>query len=53
MEQEDDAAGLLGVTFGQEINTVLLEMKQPGLIQSVIEVVVLDNSMVKRKFTPS
>ena len=40
------------MTLEQESNTGLLDMKENGLIQSVIEVVGLDNGMVKVKFTP-
>ena len=53
LEQEDDAAGFLGVTLGQEIKTVLIKMKQTGLIQRVIEYVGLDDGMVKGEFKPS
>ena len=33
LEQEDDAAGSLGVKMEQDSNTGLLEMKQTGLIE--------------------
>ena len=38
LEQEDDAAGLLGVKMECDSNTGLFEMKQTGLIERVIEV---------------
>ena len=37
----------------QERKTVLIDMKQTGFIQSVIEAVGLDNVIVKGTFTPS
>jgi hypothetical protein len=37
LEQEDDAAGFLGVKMERDSNTGLLEMKQTGLIERVIE----------------
>ena len=37
----------------QEINTGFLEMKQTGLIKRVIELVGLDDGMVKGNFIPS
>ena len=53
LEQENDAAGFLGVTLERDEKTGLLEMKQTGLIQRVIEAVGLDDGMAKGKFTPS
>ena len=53
LEQEDDAAGFLGVTLERDEITGLLEMKQTGLIQRVIEAVGMDDGNVKGKFTPS
>ena len=44
LDQEDYAAGLLGVTLWKESKTVL--------IQHVIEAVGLDDGIVKGKFTP-
>ena len=52
LEQDNEAAGFLGVSLDQENNTGWLDMKQTGSIQRVIEAVGLDNSMVKGKFTP-
>jgi len=53
LEQEDDAAGFLGVTLDRNDSTGLLEMKQTGLIKRVIEAVGLDDGFSKGKFTPS
>ena len=53
LEQEDDAAGFLGVTLGRDNKSGLLEMKQTGLIQRIIEAVGLDDGMVTGKSTPS
>ncbi len=52
-EQEDDAAGFLGVTLERDPETGLLEMKQTGLIKRVIEALGLDDGFVKGKLTPS
>ena len=51
MEQVDDAAGFLGVTLGREETTVIMEMKQVGLIDRVIETLGLNDGMAKGKFT--
>ncbi len=40
LEQEDDAAGFLGVTLDRDASTSLLEIKQTGLIKRVIEALV-------------
>ena len=53
LEQEDDAAGFLGVTLERDPETNLLEMKQTGLIKRVIETLGLDDGLVKGKHTPS
>ena len=37
LEQEDDAAGFLGVTLGRDETTELMGMKQVGIIDHVIE----------------
>jgi len=37
LDQEDDAAGFLGVTLEQDPETGLLEMKQTGLIKRIIK----------------
>ena len=51
LEQEDDAAGFLGVTLERDPETSLLEMKQTGLIKRIIEALGLDDG-AKGKFTP-
>ena len=53
LEQEDDAAGFLGVTLGRDGTTGLMEIKQVGLIDRVIETLCLDDGMAKGKFTPA
>ncbi len=52
LEQEDDAAGFLGVTLERDPETSLLEMKQTGLLKRIIEALGLDDG-AKGKFTPS
>ena len=42
----------MGVNLERDEETDLLDMKQPGLIDSVINYVVLDNGMSKVKYTP-
>jgi hypothetical protein len=44
LEQEDNAAGFLGVTLEQDPETGLLEMKQTGLIKQVIKALGLDDA---------
>jgi hypothetical protein len=48
LEQEDDAAGFLGVMLERDPETNLLEMKQIGLIKRVIEALglMMDLSML-------
>jgi hypothetical protein len=53
LEQEDDAAGFLGVKLERDPETGLLEMKQTGLIKRVIKAIGLDDGLVKGKYTPS
>jgi hypothetical protein len=53
LEQEDDAAGFLGVTLDCNASTGLLEMEQTGLIKQVIEALGLDDGYSKGKHTPS
>ena len=43
LEQEDDAAGFLGVKMERDSTTGLLEMKQTGLIKRVVEALDLDD----------
>ncbi len=51
LEQEDDAAGFLGVTLDCDGSSGLLEMKQTGLIKRVVEALGLDDGYTKRKHT--
>jgi hypothetical protein len=53
LEQEDDAAGFLGVRLDRDENTGLLEMKQTGLIDRVLEALGLDAGTVNGKATPA
>ncbi len=53
LEQEDDAAGFLGVKMERDSNTRLLEMKQTGLIEKVVEALDLDDGYARGKHTPA
>ena len=53
LEQEEDAAGFLGVDFVHDKSTGLIEMKQTGLIKRVIEALGLDDGYAKGKKTPA
>jgi hypothetical protein len=53
LEQEDDAAGFLGLTLDRDDPSGLLEMKQTGLIKRVIEALGLDDGYAKGKHTPA
>jgi hypothetical protein len=53
LEQEDDAAGFLGVKMECDSTTGLLEMKQTGLIKRVIEALGLDDGYARGKHTPA
>ena len=53
LEQEDDAAGFLGVDFMHDKSTGLIEMKQTGLTKRVIEALGLDDGYAKGKHTPA
>ena len=53
LEQEEDAAGFMGVNLERDEETGLLKMKQPGLTNHVINAVVIDNYMAKGKYTPA
>ena len=53
LEQEDDAAGFLGVKLTRDNTTGLIEMKQTGLIERVIESMGLDVGTVNGKWTPA
>ncbi len=52
LEQEDNAAGFLGVTLDPDGPSGLLEMKQMGLIKRVIEALGFDDGHAKGKHTP-
>ena len=51
LKQADDAAGFLGVKMEQDSNIGLLEIKQTGLIEQVIEASGLDNGYARGKHT--
>jgi hypothetical protein len=53
LEQEDDAAGFIGVALDHDDPSGLLEMKQTGLIKRVIEALELDDGYAKGKHTPA
>ena len=53
LEQEDDAAGFLGVRLVHDSKTGLLEMKQTGLTDRIIEALGLDLGTVNGKAKPS
>jgi hypothetical protein len=53
LEQEDDAAGILGVKMERDSNTGLLGMKQTGLIDRVFEALGLDDGYARGKHTPA
>ena len=52
LEQEDDAAGYLGVTMDKSEDG-LLEMKQTGLIDRILEAMGLDFKLATNKWTPA
>ena len=52
-EQEDNAAGFLGFTLGCDEAISLMEMKQVGLINFVLETIGLYYGTEKKKFNPS
>ena len=51
LEQEDDAAGYLGVSMEHDSNTGLLKLKQTGLIERVVEALGLDDGYAQGKHT--
>ena len=53
IEQESDAAGFLGVSLERDSTTDLIEMRQDGLIDRIIEALGLDDGMAKVKWTPA
>ena len=52
LEQEDDAAGFLGVRM-TKTDEGFLEMKQTGLIDRILEALGLDSKLAKNKYTPA
>ncbi len=50
LEQEDDAAGFLGVRMTQT-EEGLLEMKQTGLIEKILDALGLDSKLSTNKWT--
>ncbi len=52
LEQENNAAGFLGVTLDCDGLSGLLKMKQTGLIKRIIEALGLDDGYTKGKHTP-
>ena len=53
LEQEGDAAGFLGVQMEHDPETGLIEMKQEGLIQRVLEALCLEIQTVNGNATPA
>ena len=53
LEQEDNAAGFLGVSMERDSSTGLLELKQTGLIERVVEALGLDDGYARVKHTPA
>ena len=51
--EQEDSDGFLGVTLEYDESTDLMEMKQTGLTDCIIEALGLDDGMVKGKYTPS
>ena len=51
IEQENDAAWLMGVNLELDEETGSLKIKQPVLIDHLISAVVLENCMAKGKYT--
>lgn len=52
LEQEDDAAGFLGVKMSRT-EEGLLEMKQTGLIDRILDALGLDSKLATNKYTPA
>ena len=48
LEQEDDAAGFLGVTLECNNKTLLIEMFQYGIIDRIVEKLVINDGMVMK-----
>ena len=52
LEEEDDAAGFLGVRM-EKAQGGVLELKQDGLIDRILTAIGLNDGMAKCKYTPS
>ena len=52
LEQEDDAAGFLGVRMNK-LQDGAMELKQTGLIDRILEALGLDSKLATGKFTPA
>eukprot|EP00957_Ditylum_brightwellii_P173182 13183773-Ditylum_brightwellii.AAC.1 len=53
LEEEDDAAGFLGVRMEHDGVTGRLELRQVGLIDRILEALGLDDGAAKGKWTPT
>jgi len=53
LEEEDNAAGFLGVQMERDTETGLLELKQTDLIDRILETMGLDAGTAKSKWTPA
>ena len=53
LQQEDDAAGLLIVNIVRNSETILIYMRQDGLINIVVEALVLMDGAEKVKWNPA
>ena len=53
LEQEDDSAGFLGVNMARDAETGVIEMKQTGLIDRIIEALGIDEGGAGTKLTPA
>ena len=52
LEQEGDAAGFLGVTLECNDKNLLIEMLQYGMIDRIVEALVINDGMVTKYHTP-
>ena len=53
LEEEDDAAGFLGIRMEHDGVTGRLELRQIGLIDRILEALELDDGTAKGKWTPT
>ena len=53
LDKEDDAAEFLGVTLERNKKTGLIEMRQDGLIERIVEALVLYDGTATKNNTPS